>query len=71
VLSSDQGSGRLLLFTARASQILIALAIAGSIVFAAVRGTVGGWSLPMVVIALGCLERLEHRLARRPRSRRR
>jgi hypothetical protein len=53
------------------SQTVIALAVAGSVVFAAVRGTVGAWSLPMVVVALGCLERLERRLARRPRSPRR
>jgi hypothetical protein len=71
MLSQHQEGSPALLSLARVSQILIALAIASSVVFAAVRGTVGAWSLPMVVVALGCLERLEHRLARRPRSRRR
>jgi hypothetical protein len=63
VSSRDQFSGGLLLLMARASQILIALGTAGSVLVATVRGHAGAWAVPMLIVAVGCLERLERRLA--------
>jgi hypothetical protein len=64
VSSRNQISSGLLLLLARASQILIALGTAGSVLVATVRGHAGPWAVPLLIVAVGCLERLEGRLTR-------
>jgi hypothetical protein len=61
----------MLLLGARVGQVLIALAAAGAVIRLVAQGHADAWSLPILVAAIGSLERLEARLAPRPRGNRR